>query len=538
MKKRHPLQRLALIALAALMLVSMSVTAYAQAEDDMSKKVTLSWYKQDMMTVDEEGFMIKDIEETMNIDLVLTRVDSNNAEQLALMFASDTLPDVGSYPRDINFMHYQQELCRTIPLALVREYAPTYAKVYDENPIAWAYATTKEDPEQLYCMPVVTETYSKLYLFCDFYRYDWILEAGIDPGVSVKKISDTLYIAEGGIPLDKQEEILLAFSKKCAAPATWAGTGAQRQLLSGFGLISDVVDNNGKAEYYFSTERYKEYLKYLQRLYKQNLIDKEFITNTGAITWEKVTNGMSGYFLSSTNALNTWAYQRPPLTLLNTGVPLLMTPGLADAEGNYMTYAGTVVPLWNNNSIYVNRDVDDAKLIRILKFLEYSVFFGGDPDKQMSGSFGEKGIDWIPDPDRPGFPKVLNPIAFGQKGIGAFASMQTGDMWKWATIEPLFEAGAEYYVKSYGGIWNEHNKFPYKNDFNSETNLAAVRAEYWTPIDTLVKEYLADAIMGNVDVDATWDNYLKNLDAYGYQKILEEVEKAPIVDEVIAMYSK
>ena len=46
------------------------------------------------------------------------------------------------------------------------------------------------------------------------------------------------------------------------------------------------------------------------------------------------------------------------------------------------------------------------------------------------------------------------------------------------------------------------------------------------------------AFLGQIDVDATWDEYLAELDRLGYNKMMDELESLPSLEEMIAEYQK
>ena len=48
---------------------------------------------------------------------------------------------------------------------------------------------------------------------------------------------------------------------------------------------------------------------------------------------------------------------------------------------------------------------------------------------------------------------------------------------------------------------------------------------YGSDVDTIVNEYYANAIMGKVDIDSTWDDYVAQVKAAGLDEILEEYEE-------------
>lgn len=103
-------------------------------------------------------------------------------------------------------------------------------------------------------------------------------------------------------------------------------------------------------------------------MYKKNLLDPEIISNDRTLGWDKVNTGASGYWISSTNALNSWAMDRPPLTLLDRdpNAKILATPGLRP-DGGEVRAVVDPTPAYGN--FFVNANVDDEKLAKILEFL-------------------------------------------------------------------------------------------------------------------------------------------------------------------------
>ena len=81
----------------------------------------------------------------------------------------------------------------------------------------------------------------------------------------------------------------------------WKGTYLRRQLMAMFGMFATAnagknfyVDDNGKIGMYETTENYKAYLEYLQKLYTEGLLDAEFFTMTSAQFTEKCNANVYG----------------------------------------------------------------------------------------------------------------------------------------------------------------------------------------------------------------------------------------------------
>jgi len=508
------------------------------AAPDPNTKYEISFYSFWCGEVEDDNYVEKLIEDALNIELTVRKVNHQNAEQVNLMLASGDMPDVGWYTKTPEEM-LDEELIRTIPVDLVKAYAPNYIRIYDENPIIYPQALSSEDETQFNCLPGVSDTFTQLYLYCDFYRYDWIQALGIDLGVNVEKVSDNLVVAEKGIPLDTFRTILDGYvngdpdgnGKKDTIGMT-SNRGSFTNIASGFDFIMGVNNVDGDAAMWYALPQYKEMLKFLAGLYKDGLIDQEIMTQETANWWEKINNNSAGYFHSSTNALNSWAMNRPPLMLFekNPAAVLMMTPGLQSETGNTYQQKSTS-PL--NGRCYINKDVtDDAKLAKILEFIDYASF----GDTVASHWNGEEGVEWEM---RDGKPVKTNPVLNGVKGTQVYnLFMQVEEPWEWLTFEPLFESGAKYYVKSQGGAWNVGWQYAYKEDVAGVTNAAKINSEKGADIKAIYEAYYMDCILGKQDVDATWDKYIENLNKAGYADYIAEINKAAVVEELIAEYSK
>ncbi|NLZ56198.1 MAG: hypothetical protein GX900_06000 [Clostridiaceae bacterium] len=495
------------------------------------EKTKISYFSYWMAEIEPESHVELLIEEALgDIDIEVVKENHNDEERVNLLLQADSMPDclwTGKNPR---FMYYEHELVRTIPRDLVEKYAPSFIKMYEADPVLWGLGLLKGSKDEFVALPGSSETYLKLYLECDLYRYDWIKEAGIDVGVDVTKMSDNMYITAGGISTDKWKEILTAY----VAQDKIGAVSIQPKIMAGvFGAkYGESMEEDGKTIMYYTSKGYKEFLKYMADAYASGLLDKEILTQKRNEAWDKINSEKAGYFVSSTNSINGWALDRPPLALMksNPQVEFLMTPGLADAQGNY-GYPGFVSSQWGY--FYVNADVqDEDKLIKILRMQEYANF----GETIASHWYGEEGVDW--EYNENGFPVTIGDrLAAGVKGTQCFCLFtQVEDVWKWITYEPLFEKGASFYVESEGGLWNKYLQNPGRIDPLQETNLQEVRRQYNEGLNSVVNTYYQDSILGIHDIDATWDQYLAELDESGYQELLAELSKAPTYEELIARF--
>lgn len=486
-------------------------------------------------TYEDESYVENMLEDALNIELEVVTTDNSNLDSL---LATGQMPDCMWCDKEVAFMQ-DQELIRNIPVSMVKEYAPSFIKYFDENPLLYDYVLDPENPEEFTCLRGVTLQFVDYYLPNDYYRYDWIQNLGIDLGVEVEQVADRVYAASDGIELSKFIEIMDAFVNQDpdgdGQKNTYGVTAPNLQqsvFYSAYGFHNGVNEVNGEAEQYYVMDEFKEYLKGFAEIYKNGLIDPEIIEDNRKLSWDKVNTGKAGYWITSTNSLNSWASDRPPLTLLSADpeATILLTPGIKPDGGEVQTVTNSS-PAYGY--FYVNANVDDEKLARILQFVEYAIFGNGDDSFKASLFYGEEGVDWEWGED--GKPVKINTLASGEKGTWTFSQHgQDEKVTQWTGEEEVFAAGGKYWSANQDGIWMKWQGVQYKEDIANETDFAAIKTEVNTDIEAYVKNYIAQSVLGQIDVDATWNDYLEELDRLGYNEMMSELDKVEPLEDMIA----
>lgn len=548
MKRVLPLTLCGIVAISGCSGSSKSVSGSGDgsAEPDPNKTYDITYTGQWCYSDYEDGsFAEKMIEDALNINITVEKAET--ADTIDLLLASGEMPDCMWTERKTPSWMQEQELIRTIPRSMVEKYCPQILEYYEANPLIYKMVLNPENEDELICLAGLTFQFVDYYLPGDFYRYDWIENLGIDLGVDVEQVSDRLYVASDGIELSKFIEIMDAFVNKDpdgngqndtlgAAAPDW-GISQIGQFYSAYGFTRDINDVDGRAEQSYAMEEYKEFLKGFQDLYARNLLDPEIISNDRTLAWDKVNTGAAGYWLSFTNTLNSWAMDRPPLTLLDRdpNAKILAPPGLKPDGGQVQA---VVNPTPAYGKFYVNANVDDEKLAKILEFFNYTIFGAGDQETMAKLMFGEKDVDWKWD-ESGKIPVKINKLNSGDKGTWSFSQFgQTELVTKWVGEEELFQAGGKYWSKGQDGTWLKWQHRPYKADLANETGYEKIFQEISSDLDAYVASYRTQAILGQVDVDATWGDYLKELDRLGYNRMMDELEKIPSLEEMIGEYEK
>lgn len=519
--------------------VSVSAAEVPQPDPDERYEISYTgyWCNSDY----EDGSYIETmIEDALNVDITVEKAETSDT--IDLLLASGEMPDIMWTEGKTTQWMYEQELVRTIPREMVEYYCPKLIEYYEQYPLLFEQTLNPDNPDEFLNLTGLTFQFVDYYLPGDYYRYDWIQNLGIDLGVSVEQVADRVYVADDGIELSKFIEIMDGFvngdpnqSGENDTVGATAPNLDQGQFYSAYNLHKDINDVDGEAEQYYATEEYKAFLKGFAELYAKNLIDPEVISDDRTLSWDKVNTGVAGYWITSTNALNSWAVDRPPLTLLERDpeATILVTPGIKPDGGEVQAVTN---PSPAYGRFFVNANVEDDKLAKILQFLNYTLFGDGDNDIVASLFYGEMGVDWEWN-ETGDMPVQINTLSSGDKGTWSFSQFgQTKEVTKWTNEEELFKAGGKYWSAGEDGIWMKWQHIPYKADLSNITEYGSIEQEIKSDLEAYVSSYRTQAVMGKVDVDETWDDYLAELDRLGYNEMMDQLSELPSLEEIIAGY--
>ncbi|MFI3175366.1 MAG: hypothetical protein R3Y53_09265 [Bacillota bacterium] len=481
------------------------------------------------------------IENQFPIDLIVNRADDKNINQVTELLTEKNVPDV-FWTNESEALIESFGITRSIPRAMVEEHAPSFLALYDTYPTIYTSIMNLDNTEEFFALNGATEQSAAIAcsLYADYYRYDWIENLGIDLGVEVTQISDSLYVANTGLTLDKFEEVMHAFTYgdpdqdglDNTIGASFEGMSRFDLLYSGFDMINGINEENGEAEYFYTTDNFKEFSVWFSDLFDKGYIDADFFHQDITARKEKVNNNEVGYFLESSIAINSWASDRPPLTLIesNPEVKLLITPGLSDNEGN-ATIIKNAMPTFGS-LCYISKNVDDEKLIQILQMLEY-INFGEDT---ISLWFGEEGVDWRYNDD--GRVENISNLLSSEKGARTFVkNVMVGDLFHEISVEPIFEAGADFWL--YDCIWRENDReqYPYKLDLLKETNYAKSALLYDDKCTLIYQKYFEDWVYHGLDVEESWESYMGELDNSGYHIMMGELDLVEPLEDMILNFT-
>ncbi len=484
------------------------------------------------------------IEAKFPVDIVVNRSSDTNMIQVSALFTEEKVPDV-FWTKESSAYINSLGITRTIPREMVEEYAPSFLALYDSCPTIYSSVMDFDNTDEFFALNGATDQAAGVAgsMFADFYRYDWIEALGIDLGVEVTQISDNFYVAHNGPTLEKFEEIMEGFTygdpdgtgidDTLGASFEYSNSLNRFELIySGFDMVAGVNEFHGQAEQFYAMDNYKEFAIWFADLYAKGYIDEDFIDQDRTERWEKVNEEKVGYFPESSIAVNSWAFGRPPLSLLelNPEATFLITPGLSNNQGQG-TMIKSAMPTFGA-LCYVSKHVDDEKLAMILQVLEYTNF----GEDNISMWYGEEGVDWVSNEE--GGVEVLNNLEVSEKGARVFTmNVQIGELFEAISVGPVFAAGADFWL--YDCIWRENDReqYQYKLDLYGETEYNEMEALYGNDCTAIYRKYFEDWVYNGLDVEESWDAMLQELDEAGYHSMMDELNQVAPLEEMILNFT-
>ena len=476
----------------------------------------------------EENAFVKWLEEVTNVDLTFELIPyEGRAEKLGLILNSGNYPDVflscGMTSAMISRFGVDEKMF--LPLNdLIEEHGTFTKKMFAEFPGTEGLISQLDG--NIYSLPVVNECFH-----CTAPRKFWINQAWLDNlGLKMPTTLDELY------------EVLVAFRDQDAngngdpndeIPFGGDTNNLNLGMCAGwFGI--EAVDNNGypffakkDGKLFFSANKpeFKEFIEYFADLYKENLIDPELFTQD-LENW-KAKGGKDLYGVCIGYGPGDWYtnYEK----------------GTADYE-KYGENAFTCLPvlkgcdnpLFHRNSngvtlfrtqLAITDKCDEEKLIAILRWLdvlymeENSVQAGngllgveyekiGDHlYREIYHKVGENG--WTQeDEDRNTWARCFTQSMPRNMGVAKLLPYDKDEP------DPSFmdlcdEVYRPYMTETFKAVWGA----------NQED--AERKSIIETDLKSYIKSKIAQWVSGEADVNAEWDAYCQQLEAYGLSELTD-----------------
>lgn len=455
----------------------------SQQEDSVPTDEMLELTFLCQINVDTEGYDVNDnpyinyIREANNLNITLISESANYASKVTTIMTSGELPDYVQLTKALYFQFAQGGLLQELDGMLNETDYPNLMSGVSEE--YWGYS--KVDGK-IYGVPFVRYDTTP---YISYARRDWLDNLNIDP-TKLKTVDDyynMLYAFTYSDPDQNGQNDTYGLSS-CTG-GTARDSVAERYMgmlfLDAFDAANmQVIDGEVNPNYIL--DGYKDYLTFLAKLYADGIIVPDYITKTQKQTEEEFRNGKFGVLnlFWSLSGLNEMRDQLYPLT----------PPERVDGSGQ----SKYVYPTPVRHYIGITTDCEHPEAV--LKLYDWaetdegSVFVhagveGWDYDRQNGNLVIREdrvGINWAwrfitLGHQKSNVDEQLLPILTQSWGETAMDQLKLSE--SFGTNDPL-------YVSS--PIFNE-------------------LADY--DLDTYVAQYRDQIVMGQANIDETWDAYVQ-----------------------------
>lgn len=342
------------------------------------------------------------------------------------------------------------------------------------------------------------------------YRKDWAEKAGFkeapknyDELVKMTKAMMAQHPNAAGIAMNKPDymgTLALDIFPELATPSAW------------------VYENNQWIPNYAS-KKMVPYLERLQKLYKQGILDPDFITQKDGDGIGKFTSGNACVMLGASNFDST-VFMKSNKDVKNTNDAIGFITPFAAADGK--SYVFTNTPYWSES--YISSQVNDEKLSRILMMLDYMYSH----EFAVTINNGVKDVDWKKT-DK-GNVSLMGDTTFKDKypvsnSIGYLASWFTG-----VTTSPDAVISSNPYISSYTKLYNETDAYEKENciEVPINFNVLLMNNDKKSNISSLWTEFISSTnnfIIGSENPETAWKGMISDFNKKGLNDAIQSVTK-------------
>ena len=463
-----------------------------------------------------EGSFWHWLEEYTNVEVEWTTfLAAEAAEQFALMMASRDLPDAfigGLGGGTANILEYGVQLGVYIPLNdLIATYAPNFMR---RAPIAMPdiMSIITAPDGNIYSLPTIHPPGERVYNTTAI-NQTWLDNLGLDVPTTIQEVEDVLIAFRDGDPngTGQNDVVPLSFMFNCwgAANHSWWFAPFGAPLSTDLVLIeNDRVTFQGAQEYF------RDAARWLSSLYAQNLIDLEVFTydETSYRARAGATPEVFGIWSSWNPAQDSGVNGHHYTTFL----PPIQGPGGAHVLWNQTTGI-------SRDSFHITLQADDpALLVRWVDIFYRDVEMGlratrgPGPGQDLAWYINDADqIVWV-QPLADENIRGMNELPFAPGILGVEYGNRRGPLAEPnLKVDHIEDVLVNYAGNFFDGTWN---RWPLTFMLADEADEVSFIEADMIPF---ARRMLARWIAGEGDVDAEWDQYLRDLDAYGLQRWLE-----------------
>lgn len=383
---------------------------------------------------------------------------------------------------------------------------------------------------KIYCMPTYGQYLTTMYDYRAYINQDWLDVLGLEVPTTIDELTQVLIAFRDGDPNGNgiKDEIPMtgADAKNLSSidnPMTWLQDLFIYRDKSN-NLYLPLSDTDGKLDVSYDKEEYREMLKYVNMLVREDLLDEAAFTQTRSEMRAQLQADVQtiGMMFGSANGFGQ---------NIGSWTPIEMPVGY---YGKQIVTVGAPVPgtTWSITTACKNPEV--AFLLASLGYDDSL----GDYFWVYSARFGEKDVDWkyaqegdvsiLQELDIKPSLQVLN-ITWGTESTSHWQEVAFPYIFSGSYAIEVFDGNEAYGERLHGrsvAMNIKHAPDPSDVVPNSLLYTDEERDE-WDEVRSALKSYLTEAealfAVGQYDPnsDADWNNFLNELEVLRYKELLE-----------------
>ena len=516
----------------ALMLI-ISLPAFALAEEKpvitvaVADKANVEDYNTNVMTLM--------LEEQLGIDIQfmsLTGTDYTSKINMMIQSGGAELPDVLFVtPTSAMMLNWIESGC-IIPLTKYYNdpaFSPNIHDAIKRTGEVFTKMIVQYDGN-IYTIPRFNQTYDAEYNQKIWFNAKWLEALDADAPTTPDELYD-LFVKVKNTDLNgngKADEIGIVGNMTMDTYVGWFNYIMNAYIYAGD--MNYFVVNDGVVSAAYNTDAWKDGLKFMRKLFAEELIPKEILTqdNTQYLAMLNSEDCTTMSFVynspSRVNAAMKWRTDFqcfPPLINRDTGKPL-------------STYRPSTP---NEGMFFITKNCKDPDTAFRLGDLMVSQYFS------IMTRWGQEGVDWD-------FVKNLDNAEDYVGWVDGFDPLilvyDDGKFWSSGEIQNRSYMQQGPYIREYA-IANGRAKDPNNiSEYDRNSNAAAILyqtnayrpdevipklvyssseidviADVLTTLNEYRAEWTANALAGNIDIDAEWENYKAELEKIGLQEVID-----------------
>lgn len=454
--------------------------------------------------------------------------------QLSMMLSNDSLPDliVGSNLNKADINEYGAE-GYLLDMTQYSDAMPNLQKLMEENP-GWA-AYQKDENGAIYglsrCFPSRIGLATGLGTFINL---EWLENVGMEVPTTVDELYDVLVAfkeqdANGNG--DPSDEIPLGIQID-----TGRGSRFEWMLLPAFGIYTNnanrsyCADEDGTVYLGQMTDNYKDYLKYMHRLYEEGLMEPSAYIITDEERIDKTANDIYGVFYDYSGLVTAIGGQDEDE---NPYEKYAYITALTSDYNDTLTFTLGNCGYAEMSRTYISADTEYAE--EICGLIDFFLSEEG----TLVADYGKEGVTFEYTEDAFGnqVPSYINGYTSDTVRLDeAFKLIRTSVENSFveeaddATLDTMIYEDAAYTYtsqaateKALRSVEKLVNPFP---DLTYTSDVADRVSVLQEDISNIILSYKSQFILGESDIDATWDQYMSDLEAAGVEELLSLVQDA------------